>query len=445
MNESAAPKLVLSIRRLRSESHPVSELIVVAASRNQVVCGIHCARRRFRRPGSTRGSRSGSRPRRRLDPELRYVGRSDDLAAVIFRKRVLSAEEIAKSVGRVEWRNANSKQAPAMESTAMRILVTGSAGHLGEALMRTLASSDHEAIGIDIKSSPYTHRVGSIADRGFVDQCMRGAEVVLHTATLHKPHIVTHTTQDFIDTNVSGTLNLLEAAIAATVKVFVFTSTTSAFGRALTPLAGEPAAWITEDVTPLPKNIYGITKLAAENLCELFHRKSGLPCVVLKTSRFFPEQDDDRTAREGHNGDNLKVNELLYRRADIEDVVDAHMLAVLKAPTLGFDRFIISATTPFTREDLHELRTDAALVLRRRCPGYEAEYVRRGWRAPQTIDRVYVNERARALLGWQPRYDFGRAIRQLHANEDYRSPLARAVGAKGYHSESFPEGPYPTS
>jgi FlaA1/EpsC-like NDP-sugar epimerase len=97
----------------------------------------------------------------------------------------------------------------------MRILVTGSAGHLGEALMRTLEHSDHEAIGLDIKSSPFTRRVGSIRERGFVKQCMQNVDVVLHTATLHKPHLVSHSRQDFVETNITGTLNLLEEAAAA--------------------------------------------------------------------------------------------------------------------------------------------------------------------------------------------------------------------------------------
>ena len=58
---------------------------------------------------------------------------------------------------------------------------------------------------------------------------------------------------------------------------FVFTSSTSVFGRALTPRPGEPAAWITEDVTPVPRNIYGVTKAAAEDLCEIIGRDHGLP------------------------------------------------------------------------------------------------------------------------------------------------------------------------
>src|SRR5215510_3337796 len=152
----------------------------------------------------------------------------------------------------------------------MTVLVTGSAGHLGEALMRTFVQADRRAVGVDIKKSVFTEAVGSITDRAFVKTCMRGVRAVLHTATLHKPHVVTHTRQDFVDANITGTLNLLEEGTAAGVRAFVFTSTTSVFGRALTPPLPAPAAWITEDVAPQPKNIYGITKLAAENLCELF-------------------------------------------------------------------------------------------------------------------------------------------------------------------------------
>jgi UDP-glucose 4-epimerase len=299
--------------------------------------------------------------------------------------------------------------------------------------MRTLQYSKHEAVGLDRQPSPFTHRVGSIAERGFIRECMRGMEAVLHTATLHKPHIGSHTRQDFVDTNITGTLNLLEEAVNAGVRSFVFTSSTSVFGRALTPAAGAPAAWITEEVVPIPKNIYGLTKLAAENLCELFARDRDLSGIVLRTGRFFPEEDDVPELRERYDDCNLKVNEFLYRRADIEDVVSAHVLAIERAPSIGFERFIISATSPFERQDVADLARDAPAVVGRRVAGYETEYRRRGWSMLPSVDRVYVNERARSGLGWKPRYDFGSALARLRADEDFRSPLAVAVGSKGYH------------
>lgn len=325
----------------------------------------------------------------------------------------------------------------------MKVLVTGSSGHLGEALIRTLRDRGDEAIGLDILPGPFTDRIGSVADRSVVRQAMAGVRAVLHAATLHKPHVATHGRQDFVDTNITGTLNLLEEATAAGAGAFVFTSTTSVFGDALVPPPEAPAAWVTEAVVPVPKNIYGVTKAAAEDLCQLAHRNQGLPCLVLRTSRFFPEADDDGAKRAAYADDNLKANEYLFRRVDIEDVAEAHLLALEKAPAIGFGRYIVSATTPFRPEDLAELRRDAPAVLRRRAPGAEAEYARRGWRMLPGIDRVYVNDRARAELGWQPRHDFAAVIDRLRSGGGLWSPLARLVGSKGYHAETFAEGPYP--
>jgi UDP-glucose 4-epimerase len=309
--------------------------------------------------------------------------------------------------------------------------------------MRTVPREGHEAIGLDVKVSPYTHRIGSIADRNFVKDCMRGVNAVLHTATLHKPHVVTHQHQDFVDTNITGTLNLLEEATAAAVTAFIFTSTTSVFGNALTPSPGNPAAWITEDVVPSPKNIYGVTKIAAENLCELFHRDRGLRCLILRTSRFFPEADDRKEIRDAYGDANTKINEFLYRRADIEDIAAAHLLAIERAPSIGFGRYIVTATTPFTQKDLPELRVNAPAVVRHYVPRYQEVYAARGWLMFPEIDRVYVNARARTELGWQPRYDFGAIIDTVAAGGDHRSPLALAVGSKGYHNVAFADGPYP--
>lgn len=324
--------------------------------------------------------------------------------------------------------------------TASRVVVTGSSGHLGEALVRVLRERGHEVTGLDLRPSPHTTVIGSVADRDIVRECVAGAGAVLHAATLHKPHVGSHGKRDFIETNVAGTLTLLEEAVAAGVGSFVCTSTTSAFGRALSPAPGEPAAWITEDVVPRPKNIYGATKTAAEDLCELIHAEHGLPVVILRTSRFFPEEDDSDEVRSGYEDPNAKANEFLYRRVDLADVVDAHLLAMDRAADLKFGKYIISATTPFTRADLAGLRDDAPAVVRRLFPGYEAEYAKRGWRMFPSIGRVYVNARARADLGWTPRYDFRAVLDALRAGEDPRSPLARAVGAKGYHDR--PTGVY---
>jgi UDP-glucose 4-epimerase len=60
-----------------------------------------------------------------------------------------------------------------------------------------------------------------------------------------------------------------------------------------------------------------------------------------------------------------------------------------------------------------------------------------------SIGRVYINQRAREELGWQPRYDFKSILDRLAAGDDLRSPLARAIGSKEYHAAVFADGPYP--
>jgi UDP-glucose 4-epimerase len=325
----------------------------------------------------------------------------------------------------------------------MRILVTGSAGHLGEALIRSMSAKGHEAVGLDIQASEFTHHVGSITDPDCVEHCMRGIDAVVHAATLHKPHVATHTRQQFIDTNVTGTLNLLEAARRAAVGSFVFTSTTSTFGDAMRPAPGEPAVWVTENLRPAPKNIYGVTKLCAEGLCRMFARNQDLPCIVLRTSRFFPEEDDNINKRQAFTDDNLKVNELLFRRADIQDMVSAHELAIGKAPELGFETFIVSASSPFRESDAAALGRDTPAVVQRYVPGYVEEYENRGWKMFHSIGRVYDNRHAREVLGWRPQYDFEHAIGALREGRDYRSELAIQVGSKGYHDQVFVDGPFP--
>ena len=325
----------------------------------------------------------------------------------------------------------------------MKILITGSSGHLGEALVRTLKTMQYQVTGLDIKPSEFTDIEGSIADRETVKNAMHDVDIVLHTATLHKPHVVTHSKQDFIDTNVTGTLNLLEESKLQGVKSFVFTSTTSTFGDSLQPNKDQPAVWVDEVLVPQAKNIYGVTKIAAENLCQLFNRNHQLPCIVLKTSRFFPEADDDKTVRDSYCDANIKANEFLFRRVDIADIVDAHILAMKKAPEIGFGKYIISASSPFMQSDLVDLQSNASKVVSNYFPEFQEFYDANGWQMFPNIGRVYVNEKARNELGWNPKYNFQHILNCLKSGNDYRSELTHLINSKGYHDTVFADGPFP--
>lgn len=327
----------------------------------------------------------------------------------------------------------------------MKILVTGSSGHLGEAICRKLRRKQIDFLGIDIKRGEFTNKIDSILERKLVKEVVKDIDFILHTATLHKPHVATHSKQDFVNVNIIGTLNILEEAKLNGVKGFIYTSTTSTFGDMLTPKKNEPAIWIDEEVKPKPKNIYGVTKTAAEDMCQLFYRNHKLPCIILKTSRFFPEEDDKKIVRDTYQDLNIKANEYLYRRVDIEDVVSAHLLAVERVLEIGFQKYIISSTSPFTKENLMDLHEDAFKVVWGIYPEFKETYEKKGWKMLPQIDRVYVNTKARNDLDWSPKYDFQYILDCLRENKDFRSKLSKEVGIKGYHNETFEEGPYPVN
>ena len=318
----------------------------------------------------------------------------------------------------------------------MKALVTGAAGHLGEALARRLRARGDAVNGLDRLAAPHVSFVGDIGDADGVARAMVGADVVFHAATLHKPHVDRHSRQAFIDTNVTGTNLLLDMAVRAGVQAFVFTSTTSVFGEAMDTDGKAPAVWVDESLKPKPRNIYGVTKLAAEGLCNLARRESGLLTISLRTSRFFPEEDDDPRIAAAFVPENVKLNEFLYRRADIEDVVEAHILAAEHAAEAGSGPFIVSATTPFRREDLAELGCDAQAVLARRVPEHVTVYERLGWRMFPRIGRVYDNAAARQALSWAPRHDYRSMLARVSEGRPPASDLALEVGAKGYHRDA---------
>jgi len=299
----------------------------------------------------------------------------------------------------------------------MRILLTGSSGWLGRALAPRLASLGHQVIGLDPAPSPYATITGSVADAATIRAAFRdhAIEAVIHAGALHKPDIARRPASDFVAVNVQGTLNLLEEAVRHGVTRFVFTFTTSLMiSRDIRDATGDSAAWLTEESVPQPRNIYGVTKLAAEHLCRMHHEAHGLPVIVRRTARFFPEPDDMAHAIRQSDA-NTKANEFLFRRLTLEDAADSHIAALDKAPALGFDSFIISAPPPFTPADCPALMRDAPAIVARHFPDYPALYARLGWTMFDRIDRVYDPTRAARRLGFACRTGFRQVVDSLAA------------------------------
>jgi nucleoside-diphosphate-sugar epimerase len=272
----------------------------------------------------------------------------------------------------------------------LRILITGSSGQLGNEVARQLAG-EHEIVGLDLAPGQRTTHTGSVSDRALLDQILPGVEAVIHIASLHARHLHSHRKQDFIDTNISGILNLLECCVQAGVRRFVYTSTTSVYGFGMVP-AGK-AVWVTEALPLQPRDIYDITKIAAEELCRNFALETDLRVICLRTSRFFEEPEE------------LIAAYRLYRGVDVRDVAAAHVLAVTNRQ-LKFDIFNISAHHLFQKSDLEDVLHNPLPVLERYYPGIEKAFVQRGWKLPASIDRVYVITKAIEQLGYRPKYNF---------------------------------------
>lgn len=270
----------------------------------------------------------------------------------------------------------------------MRVLVTGSSGRVGRAIADALVEHGHDVIGLDRIAGPATDLIGSIDDAAFVRGAMVGIEAIVHTAALHAPHVGLLPDSAFRATNVDGTRCLLDAALDVGARHFVMTSSTSIYGHALVP--GDRAVWVSEALSPQPRDIYDDTKLAAETLCREA-ASAGLPCTVLRMSRCFPEPLREMAIFRLHRG------------VDLRDVAEAHRLALESRPT-GFACFNISAASPFVEADCPALLRDAAAVITDRLPAVAQAFALRGWALPQTIDRIYAINHAVDALGYRPRF-----------------------------------------
>lgn len=270
------------------------------------------------------------------------------------------------------------------------VLVTGYAGRLGREIVLLLRRHGYPVLGADLVAAPTTDVVLDIRDAAAVSTVVQAAGAVIHTAALHGRHYDLRLPRlEFVRTNVEGTLHLLNACVTHSLRKFLYTSTTSIYGQAM--VHPSEAVWVTEELAPQPRDIYDITKQAAEALCRDFFEKEGLETTVLRVGRFLPEPA------------NLSANHRLYRGLDERDGAQAHLLALEKSFST-FEVFNVAAGSPFERSDVAQLKHDPASVICHRLPEAADVYQQLGWQFPVSIDRVYCIEKAQRLLGYAPQY-----------------------------------------
>lgn len=264
-------------------------------------------------------------------------------------------------------------------------LITGSSGLVGSFIARELDASGWFVRGYDLLPGPWTDLQGDIRDSREVVRDVDGVDAVVHTAALHAPHVGQKSEREFRSINVDATQQLLDRAVSCGVTRFLLTSTTSVYGNAV--VAADRAVWVTEDVTPHPRDVYDATKLEAESRA----LRAPLSAAVLRIARCFPEPVAIRAAHRLHRG------------VAVEDVARAHRLA-LQRPEVGLTANI-SGPTPFHPSDVQPLWEDAAQVVAARCPDVAQLFRQRGWPLPSRIDRVHDSALARNAIGYSPIHD----------------------------------------
>ncbi|MFU7527507.1 NAD-dependent epimerase/dehydratase family protein [Qipengyuania sp. ASV99] len=294
----------------------------------------------------------------------------------------------------------------------MKIIITGSSGRIGRAIFGALAAR-HEVTGIDRNPFSTTHIVGDCADPELLRRALDGADAVIHSAGPHAPHVGLVADADFLRVNVEGTRSLAEIARASGVTRLLYTSTTALYGDAVEP---GRCTWIDEDTVPLPKSIYHRTKLAAEALLEEL-ASAEMSVRILRMSRCFPEPAP------------LMAAYRLHRGVDARDVAAGHALA-LTDQGAAFERFVLSGETVFAREDCEGLAKDAPEVIRARAPALAAEFAKRGWDLPRSIDRVYSSARAQDRLGWRARQGWQEVLAQADRDDLEVLPAGSHIARK---------------
>ena len=269
----------------------------------------------------------------------------------------------------------------------MRIIVTGAAGLIGSAIVERLRSQ-HEVVGVDVRSARPVSLVADCDDVAVWGPQIGAVDAIVHVAALHAPHVGHRPDAEFRRINVDVTARLLDHAHRVGARHFVLTSTTSVYGDALE--FPDSAVWVDETLDPQPRDIYDVTKLAAERLVA-DAADASLGTTSLRMSRCFPEAAGMMAAYRLHRG------------IDRRDVAEAHALAV-ERDSGPPQTFVISATSPFQREDCNRLINNAPSVIEQRCPGLMSRMAGLGWNLPSSIGRVYDTSLAGRELGFRPRY-----------------------------------------
>lgn len=293
------------------------------------------------------------------------------------------------------------------------VLVTGAGGFIGSHLTERLVSLGVRTRALvrynstnswgRLDDSPVKNDVevtlGDVRDRESLRQAFRGVDVVFHLAALIGIPYSYHSPRSYLQTNVEGTLNVLQEALEANVKLFVHTSTSEVYGTArYVPI---------DEAHPLQaQSPYAASKIAADKLAEAFHRSFGLPIVTARPFNTYGPRQSTRAVIPAIITQALTSSEVrlgsLHPRRSFNYVADtvAGFIRLVECPqaigevvNLGSDQQIA----------IGELARTILRLLGKETPIVSEEERQRPEHSE--VERLSAdNRKAHELLGWTPRY-----------------------------------------
>lgn len=241
----------------------------------------------------------------------------------------------------------------------MKAIVTGGAGFLGVHLCRALAKAGHEVKVIDLVENPeFPTTIADIRDAELMMTHINNADAVFHLAGLIQAGESVQKPHEYVESNIDGTINVLEAMAKNNVPTIIFSSSAAVYGEPL-------KIPIEEDTRYLPLSPYGMTKLAMESLTNCYVGSHQLNGVALRYFNLYgPEERHQpethaipRFISQINAGEEVTVwgngehqRDYIY----ISDVVDAHLLAweyAINNPA-KYHYFNISTEKPSTTLDI---------------------------------------------------------------------------------------------
>ncbi|MBM4297643.1 MAG: NAD(P)-dependent oxidoreductase [Deltaproteobacteria bacterium] len=278
----------------------------------------------------------------------------------------------------------------------MKILVTGGLGKVGQWLVRELIDGQggkpvHEVTVLDRvmgpERAPAKYLMGDIDNLGEVMEAMAGADAVIHLAAIHNPNIAT--TSVVYQTNVIGTFNVHHAAYRLGVKRVVSASSNAIVGWSYSERFEPDYLPIDEDHPLRPEDVYGLSKEIGETIARAYARK-GVETVMLRPSGVVTP---DELAELKQIGGRPPTSFQAFSYIDARDLAAAFRLAV--------ERDIPNATVMFVVADDSNVAEPLCDLLPRLRPSIGDKA-----RALTGTKAVFSNQRAKEILGWQPKYSW---------------------------------------